>query len=650
MKKILLVILVFSISFLVGCEKKDKSRNISFSADFSKESPSRKQFYSWDGRKYDNKVYQPLSTIECKDGTAYLKTVYDNTLGMWKTQMMSTAGIFESDDFTCEFQGKFSNQEGSWQCVITYGTGTYWSNNVYSDGMKWPAGGEIDIFEQGFKGDEETGNIEACFTPTVHYGSGRESGYPDSHLIKRSKTVEFEAGEWHKFKFKLHKGVLTAWIDDKQICENDYSAYTVSNNYLNEYRPFLKPQAFYIEAGIDNEKADKSKEYEFCIKNFNIYQDENVECKTLKIFPEMWKKNEKITFPVGAEIYLDREYQPEATSNKACKWSSSDESVATVKEGYVTTLKEGEAVITATCGEAKARYKIVVSKNAVVPIAKIETVDKEITIKQGKQRDLKYYVYPTFATDDVEIKVDNEDVISVADNKIVGKSVGSATISLIGSDQEETIHVTVEEDTKEPFAEYDLKQATSLIGTNEKQKEYVTKSTITNTGLDGKSLELSAEYSISDMLVDNEWTKGLTGVTFETPKLKEAKQLTTYPTLYLLKGKQGKLRTNSGNVNSMPSIDITEQDIKVRYGDAEFYQTNNDGKTEHIIGVYLCNGKSYLYVDGKKVVDAAGVNYIQDLEQLIISTDKKDGLEKFSAYSDVEFSEKQLCEMTTVSK
>ena len=101
MKKILLVILVFSISFLVGCEKKDKSRNISFSADFSKESPSRKQFYSWDGRKYDSKVYQPLSTIECKDGTAHLKTVYDNTLGMWKTQMMSTAGIFESDDFTC---------------------------------------------------------------------------------------------------------------------------------------------------------------------------------------------------------------------------------------------------------------------------------------------------------------------------------------------------------------------------------------------------------------------------------------------------------------------------------------------------------------------------------------------------------------------
>lgn len=99
-----------------------------------------------------------------------------------------------------------------------------------------------------------------------------------------------------------------------------------------EYHPFLNPQAFYIEAGVDVSKADKSKVYEFCIKDFTIYQGKNVDCTSLEIFPEMWEKGTELVFPVGSVLYLEKNFTPEDTSNKACKWYSSDESVATVTE------------------------------------------------------------------------------------------------------------------------------------------------------------------------------------------------------------------------------------------------------------------------------------------------------------------------------
>lgn len=648
-------ILIF---FITGCHSenvKENTQSISnvtnevvFSADFSGNSPSDKQFYSWEGREYDGKLYEPLSAIECEDNTAHLKTFYDDSIGLWRTQMLSTAGIFETDDFTCEFQGKFSDEVGSWQCVITYGTGTYWTDDIYSDGIKWPSGGEIDVFEQTFQIDTETGEKKARFVPSIHYGNGRDSVYPDAHLVERGEAVEFKAGEWHKFKFSLNDGILTAWIDEEKICENNYSEYTVNNDYLCEYHPFLNPQAFYIEAGVDVSKADKSKVYEFCIKDFTIYQEKNVDCTSLEIFPEMWEKGTELVFPVGSVLYLEKNFTPEDTSNKACKWHSSDESVATVTEGFVKTLSEGKTVITAKCGKASAEYIVTVSNSASVPIAKIQPSNNNITIMQGKEFELQYYAYPSFATEEVRAESKNKEIIDIIEDNIKGISIGESEILLTSNSQNAMIDVSVVENTREPFAEYDLTEISSLIGLNESQQGYVTSCSVSNTGTEGETLDLSAEINITDMLVESKWSKGIIGITLETPVLETPKQLKTYPTLYLLKGKRGILRTNSGNVNSMPSIDITDNEIKVRYGDVEFYQASTGGERMHCIGVYIYKGKSYLYIDGKKVVDGAGTTYIQNLQQLILSTDTKGGLESFAAYLDVEFSEEQLIEMTMI--
>ena len=65
---------------------------------------------------------------------------------------------------------------------------------------------------------------------------------------------------------------------------------------------------------------------------------------------------------IDEEIQLIAEVEPENATNKSVKWSSSDETVATVTEtGVVTGVKEGQAVITAATFDEKYSAQCVVT-------------------------------------------------------------------------------------------------------------------------------------------------------------------------------------------------------------------------------------------------------------------------------------------------
>lgn len=424
-----------------------------FVADFSDTSPSSEQFYSWEGRDYNGAITDSLSNIQCDGGVAKLTSVYDTKKSKWIQQMMCTGGLFESDNFICEFEAKFCGLAGSWNNVITYGTGTHWTNEMYSNGIKWPAGGEIDVFEQagGYSATPNTMN-----TPTVHWGSGTASGYPDTHLKRNMNLVNFTTDKWHKFKFQLINGYVKVWIDDVLVGENDFSDCTVDNNYLCNYKPFLKPQAFYIDGSCasNSNEIDTNNVYEFYVKNFNVYQDAQVECTELEIYPQMWEKETKLVFPVGAEIYLDRAYTPSNTSNKACTWESSNPAVATVVQGFVKTLTEGSATITAKCGTATAQYIVNVSANANVPCVKV-IANEKVSVVKGKTYDVTSYTYPRFATDDL-VYVSNDKQIATFENGIVkGVGKGQTEVIITCGTKSATISVDVSEGAT-PVIAYDL--------------------------------------------------------------------------------------------------------------------------------------------------------------------------------------------------
>ena len=67
----------------------------------------------------------------------------------------------------------------------------------------------------------------------------------------------------------------------------------------------------------------------------------------------------------GETVELTATVKPDtATEDKTVTWTSSDEKVATVKDGIVTAVSEGKATITATAGTKSASCEITVTKKA----------------------------------------------------------------------------------------------------------------------------------------------------------------------------------------------------------------------------------------------------------------------------------------------
>lgn len=72
-------------------------------------------------------------------------------------------------------------------------------------------------------------------------------------------------------------------------------------------------------------------------------------------------KNTEETLVVGYN-------EQNTTDNKTVEWTTSDETVATVENGKVTTLKEGKAIITARVGTLTATCEIIVPEFSIKPI------------------------------------------------------------------------------------------------------------------------------------------------------------------------------------------------------------------------------------------------------------------------------------------
>ncbi len=613
-----------------------------FSADFSGDSPNESQFTSWNGREHNGMSYLPLHSIRCEDETAHLTAKYNKEKLLWETQMMSTAGLFEADHFTCEFQANFSGEPGSWQYVITYGTGTYWTNSVYSDGIQWPAGGEIDAFEQAGGYSESPAFFH---TPSVHYGSGTASGYPDAHIAVTGDSVAFSTNEWHDFKFSLSDGIVTVWIDGEEVDKKDLSEYAVSNNYLCEYAPFLNPQAFYI-GGQCSSHADVNTEFDFQIKNFAVYQQADVKCEKLQIYPQMWRKGTELVFPVGAEVYLARVYYPEKTSNKACTWKSSDEDVATVVQGLVHIVGEGTATISAACGEATAHYTIHAAQQADVPCAKVSMNDDTMKIKVGHEKQIEYNIYPAYTTDTVEFLPHNDQIAKFDGGFVYGQGVGNTSASIKCGSKKYDLNIIVAENTKEPVLSYDLQKACSLIGKAKDEDNRAVISEVANVGNGGQKYKLTAAYNETSTIINNEWRDVFSGVTLTADMEDNPIGIAKYPSLYLVKAVQCSIRTNNENDgNYMPSLDIDKDKIMIRYGDVNVYQADNSGQKEHCIAIYLSDMGAVVFIDGVKAADG-DKTYIKNLEKIFIKTSSEDGIRSLSVYEDCEFTEDELENMT----
>ena len=84
----------------------------------------------------------------------------------------------------------------------------------------------------------------------------------------------------------------------------------------------------------------------------------------------------------GQSVQLTATVLPEDATDKTVTWSSTDDKVATVKDGKVTAVAAGEAVISAKAGEKEATCKVIVKDSA--PAFTMEAVDLGLSVKWAK--------------------------------------------------------------------------------------------------------------------------------------------------------------------------------------------------------------------------------------------------------------------------
>ncbi len=133
---------------------------------------------------------------------------------------------------------------------------------------------------------------------------------------------------------------------------------------------------------------------------------------------------------IGESETLTATVLPENATNKNVTWSSSDESVATVENGVITTHKVGTATIKVTTVDGGHYAECTVN---VKPI-KVESVslDKTIAeIENGTSVQLNALVLPENATvKDVTWSSDNTDAVTVENGLVKAVGVGYAKVTV----------------------------------------------------------------------------------------------------------------------------------------------------------------------------------------------------------------------------
>ena len=138
----------------------------------------------------------------------------------------------------------------------------------------------------------------------------------------------------------------------------------------------------------------------------------------------------------GESAVLSASVSPEAASDRAVAWSSSDRSVATVdKAGTVHGLRPGTATVTATA-EGKSGTCAVTVKAKAVNVTEVTLDRAELTLTEGETETLTATVRPDNADNrKVTWSSDKTDVATVdGDGRVTAVKAGVATVTVTTED------------------------------------------------------------------------------------------------------------------------------------------------------------------------------------------------------------------------
>ena len=148
-------------------------------------------------------------------------------------------------------------------------------------------------------------------------------------------------------------------------------------------------------------------------------------------------KENNVTVELGKTGYIGAIYEPENASDKVLYWSSSNENVAKVNEGVITSVGKGTATLTAIsrAGGKTASCTVTVEDPNFVHINEITIKSEEVELKTGETGWVGVTYNPSNATNKVLTwKSSNEKVATVREGTIKAVGLGTATLTATSED------------------------------------------------------------------------------------------------------------------------------------------------------------------------------------------------------------------------
>ena len=155
---------------------------------------------------------------------------------------------------------------------------------------------------------------------------------------------------------------------------------------------------------------------------------------------DIYLNTTSLTLTKGASESLIAIVEPDNATNPLVFWASSDDSVATVREGTVTAIKSGKATIYASAEDKTATCEVTV----ITPVTGISLDCSGKALTEGESFTLKATVEPADADDKtVSWTTSNASVATVENGVVTAVASGEATITAKCADFSATCAVTV---------------------------------------------------------------------------------------------------------------------------------------------------------------------------------------------------------------
>lgn len=172
------------------------------------------------------------------------------------------------------------------------------------------------------------------------------------------------------------------------------------------------------------------------VKTFKVEQ----EARSFIPAEAMALSEQNLVLHVGDSARLEAVFTPEdADLDKDIEWTSSNKSVATVKDGLVQGVAQGTAVITATYGSFSATCEVKVGKTPVS--VTLNKTSLELTEQESEQ--LTATISPTGVLDEVQWTSSDISIATVKDGLVTAVHEGKAVITAIVGEQTAECEVTI---------------------------------------------------------------------------------------------------------------------------------------------------------------------------------------------------------------